>query len=260
MAKADGTDVYGEYSEVYDVYVGDFLDDLPFYMEFASSVKTRVLEIGAGSGRLTLPMARSGARVVAVDISPSMLSLLRARLKNEPPEARDRVSVVQADACELELGEVFELVIIPYYTFNYFLTELDQKRALESIRAHMSDSAFVLLDVYTPWKRLEFCSPEPIFRNEVVDPRTGNRIRSWNIFSLNKDIQADYQGKQFEITAPDGSVTKKEFTIQRRYTLPDQFEKLFTDAGFVIEGFYGGYRRDAPEADSEQMMYVLRKE
>lgn len=57
MAEADGTDVYGEYSEFYDVYVGDFLNDLPFYMEFASPVKTRVLEIGAGSGRLTLPMA-----------------------------------------------------------------------------------------------------------------------------------------------------------------------------------------------------------
>ncbi len=260
MDKVDATDVYGEYSEFYDVYVGDFLDDLPFYMEFASPIKTRVLEIGAGSGRLTLPMARGGVRVVAVDISPSMLSLLTARLKDEPPEVSDWVSVVQADACELELGEIFELVIVPYYTFNYFLTELDQKGALESIRAHMSDSAYALLDVYVPWKRLDYCSPEPIFRNEAVDPRNGNRIRSWNIFSLNKEIQADYQSKRFEITAPDGSVTKKEFTIHRRYTLPDQFEKLFTDAGFVIEGFYGGYRREAPEAKSEQMMYVLRKE
>ena len=259
MAEADGTDVYGQYSEFYDVYVGDFLDDLPFYMEFASPVKTRVLEIGAGSGRLTLPMARSRVRVVAVDISTSMLSLLNARLKDEPAEVRDRVSVVQADACELDLGEKFDLVMVPYYTFNYFLTELDQKRALGRIRAHMSDSAYALLDVYIPWNRLEYCPPEPIFRNEVVDPRNGNRIRSWNIFSLNKEIQADYQSKRFEITAPDGSVTSKEFMIQRRYTLPDQLEKLFADNGFAIEGVYGGYRRKAPSAKSEQMMYVLRK-
>ncbi len=198
MDKTDYTDVYGEYSEFYDVYVGDFLDDLPFYMEFASKSKTRVLEIGAGSGRLTLPMARSGVRVVAVDISSSMLSLLNARLEDEPPEVRDRVGVVQADACELELGEKFGLVIVPYYTFNYFLTEVDQKRALERIRAHISDSGHVLLDVFIPWRRLEYCSPEPKFRNEVVDPRNGNRIRSWNIFSLDKKKQADYQKKRFD--------------------------------------------------------------
>ncbi|MCH7654078.1 MAG: methyltransferase domain-containing protein [Chloroflexi bacterium] len=194
-----------------------------------------------------------------MDISTSMLSLLNARLKEEPAEVRDRVSVVQADACELDLGEKFDLVMVPYYTFNYFLTEVDQKRALERIRAHMSDSAYALLDVYIPWNRLEYCPPEPIFRNEVVDPRNGNRIRSWNIFSLDKEIQADYQSKRFEITAPDGSVTSKEFMIQRRYTLPDQLEKLFADNGFAIEGVYGGYGKEAPKAKSEQMMYVLRK-
>ena len=259
MDDVEGTDVYGEYSEFYDVYVGDFLDDLPFYMEFASSVRTPVLEIGAGSGRLTLPMARSGVRVVAVDISPSMLSLLNARLKDEPPEVRDRVSVVEADACELDLGEEFDLVIVPYYTFNYFLTELDQRRALERIRTHMSDSACALLDVFIPWGRLEYCPPEPILRNDAVDPRNGNRIRSWNSFILDKEKQQDYQKKRFKITAPSGSVTNKEFTIQRHYTLPDQLERLFADNGFAIEGVYGGYRREAPKVDCEQMMYVLQK-
>ena len=259
MAEAERTDVYGEYSEFYDNYVWDFLDDLPFYMEFAVAAKTPVLEIGAGSGRLTLPMARDGVRVVAVDISVSMLSILSARLKEEPPEVQDRVRVVRADACELDLGERFDLVIVPYYTFNYLLTEADQEKALERIREHLSDSGHVLLDLYTPTAKLKYCPPEPIFRNEVVDPNTGNRIRSWNIFSVDKEIQADYQGKQFEITTPDGSVTRKEFTIHRHYMLPDQSEKLFTDNGFSIEGVYGGYRKEALRADSQQMMYVLRK-
>ncbi len=259
MDETDANDVYGDYSEFYDIYVGDFLDDLPFYMKFASKTKTRVLEIGAGSGRLTLPMARNGVRVVAVDISSSMLSLLNARLNDEPLEVRDRVSVVQADACELDLGEKFELVIVPYYTFNYFLTEVDQKRALERIRAHMADSGHVLLDVFIPWKRLAYCSPEPMLRGDVLNPRNGNRIRSWNAFSLDKEKQMEYQKKRFEITAPNETVTNKEFMIQRRYTLPDQLEKLFVDNGFAIEGVYGGYRSEAPQADSEQMMYVIQK-
>ena len=259
MDETEGIYVYGDYSEFYDVYVGDFLDDLPFYMEFASETKTPVLEIGAGSGRLTLPMARSGVRVVAVDISTSMLSLLNARLNDEPPEVRDRVRVVQGDACELDLGEVYDLVIVPYYTFNYFLTEFDQKRALERIRAHMSESGHVLLDVFIPWRRLEYCSPEPLLRGDVIDPRDGNRIRSWNSFTLDEEKQLDHQKKRFQITTPGGTVRNKEFTIERRYTLPDQLEKLFGDNGLAIDGVYGGYRRGVPQADSEQMMYVLRK-
>ena len=98
-------DVYKDYSEFYDLYVGDRLVDLPFYLDYARSAQTPVIEIGAGSGRLTLPLARAGVRMVAVDVSTSMLAILKSRLAEESSEVRHRVEVVEADASELNLGD-----------------------------------------------------------------------------------------------------------------------------------------------------------
>lgn len=70
----DASDPYGDYSKFYDLYVGDKSDDIPFYLKYAQEARTPILEIGAGTGRLTIPFARAGHSVVAVDISPSMLA------------------------------------------------------------------------------------------------------------------------------------------------------------------------------------------
>ncbi len=86
MAKSQSPDVYGDYSEFYDLYVGHRQIDLPFYLEYAKEAKTPVLEIGAGTGRLTLPMAREGVSVVALDISSSILAIPKSRKASRFPE------------------------------------------------------------------------------------------------------------------------------------------------------------------------------
>ncbi len=119
MAESQTPDVYGDYSEFYDLYVGHRKIDLPFYLEYAKDIETSVLEIGAGTGRLTLPMAREGISVVAVDISSSMLAILESRMAEEPPEVIEKIKIVEVDVCKMELGAQYDLAMIPYYTFNY---------------------------------------------------------------------------------------------------------------------------------------------
>ena len=87
-ASSSSSDVYQDYSEFYDLYVGDRLIDLPMYQGYAATSKTSILEIGAGSGRLTIPLACEGYDVVAVDISPSMLAILGEKLTKQPVEVR----------------------------------------------------------------------------------------------------------------------------------------------------------------------------
>lgn len=154
-------DVYRKFSQFYDLYVGDFLDDLPMYLEHSSGLATPVLEIGAGSGRLTIPLALEGHDIVAVDVSPSMLKILDDRLACQPAETRARVRVVRADVCRLELGERYDLVLVPFYTFNYLLTPKTQSACLERIRAHMTDAARLVIDVFVPVSRIATPSSEP---------------------------------------------------------------------------------------------------
>lgn len=118
------SDVYQEYSEFYDLYVDDRQVDLPMYKRYAANSGTPILEIGAGSGRLTIPLACEGHDVVAVDISPSMLTILGEKLTKQPVDVRSKIRVVESDICSLDLGQTFDLVMVPFYTFNYLLTPL----------------------------------------------------------------------------------------------------------------------------------------
>ena len=61
----NSSDVYGEYSEFYDLYVGDRQVDLPMYKGYKAKSGTPILEIGAGSGRLTV-WHRTGSTAIRV--------------------------------------------------------------------------------------------------------------------------------------------------------------------------------------------------
>jgi len=248
--------VYQEFAEFYDIYVGDGPDDLPFYLEYAGAVSTPVLEIGAGSGRLTIPLARAGVSVVAVDVSPSMLAILNSRLAQEPAEVRRKIEVVSADAVGLALGKKYELIIVPFYTFNYFLTEQDA--VMERFFMHLPKQGYLLIDVFIPWSRIEYCSPQPVLRVDTLDPETGNRVRGWNVYAIDKEHQMEFRKHVFEVTKPDGTVKRREFTTERRYFFPDELEALFAASGFSVEDVFTGYKRKKAQADSEQLLYVLR--
>ena len=255
--KQNAADSYHNFSEFYDLYVGDFLDDLPMYEKYAVQVGGSVLEIGAGSGRLTIPLAQTGFDVAAMDVSATMLAILDDRLKGLPAVVRNRVQIIQADVCELELGAKFGLVMVPYYVFNYLLTPGAQSQALARIKAHLADSALVIVDAFIPIKRLASPDERQIRRPDVVDPATGNRIRSWNTFRLDTQSSIEYRFQRFEIESPNGELRVKEFTVERRYTLADDLERLFLSHGFKVSEVFTGYRGEPPQPDSEQLVYVL---
>lgn len=252
-------DVYKEYSEFYDLYVGDRLVDLPFYLDYARSAQTPVIEIGAGTGRLTLPLARSSVRMVALDVSTSMLAILKSRLAEETSAVRSRIEVVEADASELKLGIRSDVIMVPYFTFNYFLTPHVQDMALRRFRDHLSPRGYLLVDVFIPLRRIESRSTEPVLIIDKVDPTTGNQVRGWETYRIDEESQMEHRTHSFEVIPPDGPVRKSRYTVQRRHFFPLEIEKLFSNNGFSVDDVSTGYQGEQPGPRSEQLMYVLRR-
>jgi len=252
-------DIYADFSRFYDIYVGGWVEDLPFYLEYAKGLSTPLLEVGAGSGRLTIPFARAGYSVVAVDISVSMLAKLESCLVQEAEDVRKRVEIVKADAKTLVLENKYDLIIVPFFTFNYFLTSQAQKTVLKRLAQHLTDSGTILLDVFIPFSRIKECSPEPVLRVDTVEEETGNKVRGWNIYSMDLQQQIECRRHIFEVTKPDGTVTKKEFVTKRRYSFRTEIEQLFSDNSLFVESVFTGYEKKEAQPDSEQLQYVLRK-
>jgi SAM-dependent methyltransferase len=251
-------DPYRDFADVYDLYIGTGPDDLPVYLDHAHKLGGPVLEVGAGAGRLTLPLARAGVDVVAVDVSGAMLARLMRRLTAEPADVRRRVRVVCADAMRLPLRGRFPLILLPYSTLNYLLSADAQRRALAGVAALLAPDGRVFVDVHVPHARLAHCPPEPMLRRDTLHA-DGRRVRAWVAYALDPATQIERRHHVFESIGFGARVDRREFWTERRWITPGEMRKLVGDAGLAVERSTAGYA-DAPVGpDAEQVLYALRR-
>jgi SAM-dependent methyltransferase len=262
-SKAAGTpgapaDVYRDFAPFYGLHVGDFADDLPTYPRYARYAHTPLVEIGAGSGRLTILLIRAGHELVAVDISRSMLALLEARLRREPASVRRRLHLVQGDAARLSSGRRTDLVIVPFYTFNCFLSGRALDAALRRFRALLTEGGRLLIDVFIPLGRIAHCPTEPVLKVNALGQH-GTRVRGWVTYAMDIQRQLETRRHVFTEESVDGWVRHRRFTIRRRWWYSAQLRDMFHRHGFQIEDVFAGYRGHRERGDAEQLLWVLKR-
>ena len=97
----------------HDVECGSYTADLPLWRTLARELGGPVLDVGAGTGRVALDLARAGHEVTALDIDPELLAVLRERAGGLP------VRTLVADASRFDAGEAaFALVAVPMQTIQ----------------------------------------------------------------------------------------------------------------------------------------------
>jgi SAM-dependent methyltransferase len=107
----------------HDLECGAYVEDLPLWRALAAEHGDPVLDIGAGTGRVALDLARAGHRVTALDRDPALLAALAARVSGTNAElftvsSQALVRTVVADARDFDLGETFPLCIVPMQTIQ----------------------------------------------------------------------------------------------------------------------------------------------
>ena len=136
----------------YELDFGALDADVELIQELVGSGE-RVLELGAGSGRIAAPLAQIGCDVTAVEVSEAMLAVGKRRMHEAG------VNVVQGDMRCLLLGAEFDLVVIGLSTFQHLLRRRDQLATLESVRRHLAPGGRLLIDWTAP--RPDDVDPSP---------------------------------------------------------------------------------------------------
>jgi len=134
----------------YDLAYRGRREDIAFYVRLAAESGGPVLELGVGTGRIALPIARSGLEVVGVDLSAPMLQTLRAKSRLEPPEVRPRLSLVRGDMRRVRLGRRFPLVIAPFNAALHLYQRRDVEQFLSTVVAHLTPSGRFVFDFSVP--------------------------------------------------------------------------------------------------------------
>ncbi len=136
---------YEGVAEFYDVFADT--SDLPFYVQYAKKKGSPILDLAAGTGRVTFELARNGFEVTALEKSPSMLAVARRKQKELSNETASRVTFVEGCMTDFALDEKFALVIIPS-SFGHALTSEAQLSTLRCIKNHLLPDGLFILDLY----------------------------------------------------------------------------------------------------------------
>lgn len=126
------------------------LEDVRYYVDLATESGGPVLEYGCGNGRIAIPIARACVPVTGVDLSAPMLADLRRRLRDEPDDVRDRVTLRRGDMRKVRVGQRFPLVFCTFNAFLHLYTRTDVERFLARVREHLTPRGEFIFDVSIP--------------------------------------------------------------------------------------------------------------
>jgi SAM-dependent methyltransferase len=236
--------------------------DVTFYRELATKRfggPGRILELGAGSGRVTIPLARDGHEVVAVDQSRAMLARLRSRTESLPGAARSRVTVVDGELCTFRVpGPTFPLVIAAFNVLEHLYTRGELAACLARVGEHLAPGGAFAFDVQMP--DLAWLARDPTKRwakTRFTDPSTGRAM----FYSTNHDYDPVNQIVTIRLyyDPADGKSGGRIVKLTQRKYFPAELEALVAAAGFRVIGRYGDFFWAPLDGGAESQVLVVER-
>jgi ubiquinone/menaquinone biosynthesis C-methylase UbiE len=220
---------YKKLSKYYDIYKGNFDDDIPLYLAMCKK-KDTILEIGCGTGRVLKAFLQAGHEITGADISEEMLDIAKGKLSNYL--SNGKLKLISHDFRLSPIDIQYNYVIITYYTFNYLLEYEEQLNFLENVYKSMSSGSTIILDLFYPkplsCRNLENNLEERFFESngrkiylEQKEMIKENIVKRIQFFSENKH--------------------KEKVVSYRRFVNKEDINSLLNFCGFANIMFTDGY-------------------
>ena len=140
----------------HDLECGSYRADLPVWLELAECHGSPVLDIGAGTGRVALDLARAGHRVTALDLDPDLLGALQDRAGGE------HLETVRADARSFELDRHdFALCLVPMQTIQLLSSSAERASFLRCAYAHLRPGGLLACAIVTELEPFDVADGSP---------------------------------------------------------------------------------------------------
>jgi SAM-dependent methyltransferase len=246
---------YQRIADLYDSFVKSEVD-VPFFTAEARKAGGDILELMAGTGRLTLPLVEAGIKVTAVDFSAAMLDVLRQKLAARGLQAETH----HMDVRTMQLGRQFRQIILPFQAFPELTKEADQKQALQRIHDHLTVDGVFICTLHNPPVRLK--SVDNHLRLAARQSlENGNQLHVWLLQRYDPQTLVVDVLEFFEEYDAQGVMQVKRFSeLQFHLLHQDVFERLIAETGFKVVDLYGDYTRAPFDPErSPFMIWVLRR-
>ncbi len=229
---------YDAIARVYDPWSASVTEDVRFYVELALEAGSPVVELGVGTGRIAVPTAAAGVRVIGVDSSPGMLAVCRDQA--ELAGVAHLLDLRLGDLRDPPVSERVRLVTCPFRAFLHLATREERLRALGAAHDLLLAEGRLVFDVFEP-------SPEDVAatHGRWLEREPGIWERAdWDV--AQRTLTLSVRGR-------DGATT-----MQLHWLAPGEWRALLEDARFEVEELFGWFDR-RPYTGGEDMVWVARR-
>lgn len=248
-------------SEEYDDPVlydkeNDFAHEIPFLLKWIKDTKGTIIDLACGTGRVTIPLAREGHRLIGVDIHENMLE----QAKKKSSEQKLHIEWVEQDCTNLSLNVTSQLVYMVGNSFQHFLTNDVQDKLLKSVNEHLDKEGIFIFDTRFPSQE-ELLQPvtEEYWRT-YVDEETNGEVDVYTISKYDSLNQIQHYTTIRRIKNELNLVIEEKKTnISLRYVYPKEMERLLAEHGFEIQHIYADWKETPVSNETYGMIYVCKK-
>ncbi|MFD1451787.1 class I SAM-dependent methyltransferase [Oceanobacillus sojae] len=236
-----------ENPEKYDEMYRKYQDDLLYLMDYASGMHEPIIDLACGTGRLTIPMAKSGLNMTGVDLHAGMLS----RAKQKADDEQINIIFEQQDCTELDLAYKSPLVFMTGNSFQHFLTNESQDALLHSVKKHLLTGGQFIFDTRNP--NIEELSVPGEFEESYINNENQTIIEK-SREEYNHETQILNCTTHTEIFENEQLIHTASDSISLRYVYPMELYRLLDSHGFELINLYGSWKKDTFVKDSTSMI------
>jgi SAM-dependent methyltransferase len=240
---------YDRIAEIYDEDMGANNPglDVAFYVGRAQAARGWVLELGCGTGRITLPLVEAGCRVAGLDLSLPMLQQLKRKAA--------WVACFCADMCAFALRARFSLIICPFSAFTYLAEDVDRSAMLAAVREHLEPQGIFIMDVFAPDAQIDELPDDHVFHDYQRARMDGTQLERTKTIEKLSGGRVSVIRRTYRFLSREGAELRS-FTTEDRIRCYRQGElpALLRGHGFEILEQQAGFG-----GASSPMVFVCRK-
>jgi SAM-dependent methyltransferase len=227
---------YDAIADLYDPWSISVTEDVGFYLEEARAAGGPVVELAVGTGRIAIPIAADGIRVIGVDSSAGMLAVCRRHAEL----AGVKLDLRLGDFREPPVEERVPLVICPFRSYLHLQTHEERRRAFAAAHDLLVPCGRLVFDVFTPGE-----DDVAATHDRWIEREPGIFERAfWDM---------DEQTLTLSVRGESG-----ETTMRLAWLEPEDWRRLLEETGFEVEACYGWFDR-RPYANGEDTVWVARR-
>jgi len=248
---SDNLEEYAD-PEIYDLENWEFDPDGSFFLAFAKKLGGPVLELGCGTGRVTIPLAQKGVDITGLDLAPAMIERAKRKAGGLP------IQWIVQDARSFRLGRPFRLIFETGSVFQHVLTRPDQEAILARVREHLEHDGRYIASLMFPQPDLL----TPVDAEQewyTYQNHAGQEIRVSGTEDYDPVRQVKLETAYRRWRDERGQELLKLAPLSLRYVFPQEMEALLHYNGFQVLDRFGDWDSSPLTDKSRLMIFVCQK-